>query len=152
MQAPAKSRGFLVNLYEMMKPKIVIERQREQMMRVPYYIFLDGKKIGVVPDGRTIVFDVEPGEHSLSLKADWLVSTSAKTFRVNENEVKTFTVSLFRFAQFLVPLVMAVALLGVVLRFAFEAQWFGLLALPIFIGLFLYFKFNRYTFLQLKTR
>ena len=122
------------------------------MMRVPYYVFLDGKKIGVVPDGRTIVFDVEPGEHSLSLKADWLVSTSATTFRVNENDVKTFSVSLFRFAHFLIPLVIAVTLLGLVLRFAFEIQCFALLALPLFLGLILYFRFNRYGFLRLQLK
>ena len=136
----------------MVKPKIVIERQRDQMNRVPYYVFLDGNKIGVVPDGRTIIFDVEPGEHTLLLKADWLVSTSPVSFRIVENEVKSFAVSSFRFAQFIIPLVIAIVLFGIVMRYAFEVQWFGLLMLPVLLALFFYFKFNRRTFLELKTK
>jgi hypothetical protein len=54
-----------------------------------YIIYLDGKKIGHINDGKTEVIPIQPGTHELYLKIDWAYSPKIK-FTIAENQTKYF--------------------------------------------------------------
>ena len=53
-------------------PAIVIQRERafQDMIRA-YQIFIDGTKKGSIRQNGELRIDVEPGEHTISMKIDW---------------------------------------------------------------------------------
>ena len=134
-----------------MKPKIVIERKREFANRLPYYIFLDGKKVGAVPYGRTVIFDAEPGDHMLKLKIDW-IGSPAVSFRLAEDDVKTFVVSGFRMSNWILPIGFALAVVAIALCHLFDVHWFGLVGLPLGVVLIFYLTIGRDRYLRLETK
>ena len=69
------------------KTKLVLTRKSEWLNRLRgYKVFIDGVKTGVVRNGDTEEFLLQPGTHTLTCKVDWCSSRDYK-FEVNEGEV-----------------------------------------------------------------
>ena len=136
----------------MIAPKIVIERKREfANRRLPYDIILDAKKIGVVPPGRTVVFDVPSGKHSLQLKIDW-AGTKPVELDLHDGDVKTFVVSTFRYSNVVFAVAGVAAIMGIVLRVAFHSYWVALVTAPFGLLLLYYITFGRLRYLRLEEK
>ena len=54
-------------------------------------VFIDGIKSGKLNNGKTKIFEVTPGIHSLQLKMNWsLLRSDVKDFRINAGEALKF--------------------------------------------------------------
>lgn len=136
----------------MIAPKIVIERKREfANRRLPYDILLDDKKIGVVPPGRTVIFDVPSGRHKLQLKIDW-TGTKAIELDLHDGDVKTFVVSTFRYSNVMFAVGGVAAILGIVLRVIYHSYWIALITAPFGLLFLYYITFGRLRYLRLEEK
>lgn len=74
--------------------KLVIER-KEQFNAIlrSAAILVDGKKVGVVGNGRRLEVEVEPGVHSVQSRMDWLTSAPIEV-NVNSGAVARVELSL----------------------------------------------------------
>ncbi len=54
-----------------------------------YWVVVDGKKVGTVKNGRSSSFSIPPGEHTITMKIDWLGSRSLN-FTAGEGDTVNF--------------------------------------------------------------
>jgi hypothetical protein len=102
-------------------PKIKIHRKREWSLKLGYKsifeVFLDGQKIGYLPNGETNEFEVSTGEHRLRIKSGWFGSREYH-FNIFGKETKSFTVSSMNNYT-----AIAALLLVIVIEFFRVAHW-----------------------------
>jgi hypothetical protein len=136
--------------------KIRIKRTNEWINKARQIgIYLDNQKIGAVSSGETKEFDVPSGQHKVRAKIDWCGSKDL-TCQINEKEVKTITISGFKYADysiigFFVPFAIY-SLLKVF--FNTDSSLLAITSLCISIillfGLTYYLTFGRNSYLRIK--
>lgn len=101
--------------------KIIIHRKRDWSLKLSSRsineVFLDGQKIGYLPNGETNEFEVTPGEHKLRLKSGWFGSREHR-FNIFGKETKSFTVSSMNNYT-----AIAAILLVIIIEFLRVAHW-----------------------------
>ena len=76
-------------------PKLIIQRPNEFINRFrEYVIYIDGKNIGSIANGKIKEFDVTSGSHSLVAKIDWCSSPEIN-FEITDTKAKIFSVGGF---------------------------------------------------------
>lgn len=110
---------------------------------------IDGKKIGTIANGESQTIDVPAGSHTLHFKIDWTRSP-VETFEVAAGECRTFEVSGFKNAKWLLPLGVIISILAPVLAKLTEINDLIFLGVPIFLILMFYITFGRKKYLNIK--
>ena len=67
-----------------------------------YGIYIDGKKVDIIANGKTKDYNLSIGKHTLYFKLDWCSSPEV-TFDLLENETKRFKVGGFKHANWIMP-------------------------------------------------
>lgn len=130
--------------------QITIDRSSEYINRMRnYQILLDGKKIGTIANGETHTFDIPAGNHKLHFEIDW-TSSPVETFELGEGECKSFTVSGFKNANWLMPLGLILAVFSPILSGVLGSNFFLLLGAPIFLVLTYHITFGRKRYLSVE--
>jgi len=133
-------------------PALIISRKNEWMNRLRKIgVYLDGEKIGTVSNGETKEFQVSAGLHQLHTKIDWCGSRTIP-FTIAENESKTFELSSFKKAVWLMPLVAVLLIVNYLLQVTFRINSTLWLLVPVFL-IFIYFlTLGRKDYLELKEK
>src|SRR4051812_13519109 len=72
--------------------KIVIKRLDERAYKLRKFgVYIDNKKIGTINSGMTEEFHIDAGQHTVSIKIDFIGSPAVE-FYIDGNEVKTYQV------------------------------------------------------------
>lgn len=129
---------------------LLIERSSEYINKLRnYVIVLDGKKIGKIADGEKKEFEVTPGEHTLKFSIDWTCSKE-ETFTIREAESKTFIVSGFKGARWMMPLGLVLIAMGMLMEIAFGFNPMIYFAGVIFAVLIFYVTIGRKRYLSIR--
>ncbi len=84
--------------------KLRVKRSSEWINRTRGFgLYLDENKIGVIANGETKEFDLEPGKYQLMAKIDWCQSQILE-FELLENETKTIDVAGIKYGNVIIPL------------------------------------------------
>lgn len=136
--------------------KIRITRTNEWINKARQIgIYFDNQKIGTVRSGESKEFDVPSGQHKVRAKIDWCGSKDL-TCQINEKEIKTMTISGFKYADysiigFLIPFGIY-SLLKIFINTDSKLLAITCLSLSIFLflGLTYYLTFGRNSYLRIK--
>jgi hypothetical protein len=150
----AKTFGALHYLTSVIKIQkmgtIIINRLDEKINNlVPYTVFLDGKKIGYIENGKTKSFEVSPGDHILHCRIDWARSKKVK-FTISNEEIK-FQVRGFNHSRTLIkygmPLSIILFILGFFIPLKYAIIPLVILALPLLY--YMTIGYNKYLVLKI---
>ena len=126
--------------------KLVIARSSEWNNRARRInIILDGEQIGKIANGDTKEFEIAAGMHTLKAKIDWCGSRDMP-FMINEGEVKTVSLSGFKYAGILAP----VGVLLFYLSMKFELTLLLVPAVAVLLIIVYYLTIGRNDYLVLK--
>jgi len=133
--------------------KIRIKRTNEWNNRFRQIgVYLDNQKIGSILNGETKEFDIPSGQHTVRAKIDWCGSKDL-TCQINENEIKTVTISSFKFGNYLMPGFAGLMVLYLILKKFVDSQITDIL-LVITVPILLLAAYNltvgRSSYLQIK--
>ena len=135
---------------EIMVLKIVISRKQELNNRLRQIaIYIDDQKIGTIGNGDVKTFDVPEGAHSIKAKINWCGSRELK-FGVAGEEKKYFSLSGFKYSNFIGPLAIVLLLLHLMLRRIFHLDYVIWPLLPLFLVFFYYLTIGRNDYLRLR--
>lgn len=127
-----------------------IQRSREYINKLRnYVIVLDGKKVGKIADGENKEFELTPGVHTLKFTIDW-TSSKEETFTINEGESKTFAVSGFKGARWMMPLGLVLIAIGMLMEFAFGFNPMIYFVAVLFAVLVFYITIGRKRYLNIR--
>jgi hypothetical protein len=132
--------------------KLIIKRTSEWNNLIRNIgIYLDGKKIGVIGNGQTKEFSIEPGKHQLQTKIDWCGS-EVLTFKVSETKNQKVKLSGFKHGNWTVPLTVSLIVLYFIFgqRLNVNPIYFLILMVPFLCYIFYYLTFGRNKYLRLK--
>lgn len=132
--------------------KLIIERTSEWNNRMrDIGLYLDGEKIGVIGNGKTKEFDIEPGEHQLWAKIDWCGSRTLN-LNLSDTGIQKVKLSGFKYGKWLMPVGMILIVLYFVLGYQLNINpiFFLIFIIPIVAYLFYYLTFGRDRYLRLK--
>lgn len=130
-------------------PIITITRNNEFINRLrPYRIYMDGKPLGKIANGKTMEFTVPAGTHTLQAKIDWCGSAEVP-FSVQEGDAATFHVGGFKGARIFIPAAIGLIVMQIVLSFFFDSNWLSIPALIILAFLIYIFTIGRNRYLTL---
>ncbi len=133
--------------------KIKIKRTNEWNNRARQIgVYLDNNKIGTILNGETKEFDVPSGKHTVRAKIDWCGSKDL-TCQINENEIKTVTISSFRYGNYLMPGFAGLMILYFILKMFVDSQFTNILLViiaPILLLVAYYLTIGRNSYLQIK--
>ena len=133
--------------------KIKIKRTNELNNRARQIgVYLDNNKIGTILNGETKEFDVPSGKHTVRAKIDWCGSKDL-TCQINENEIKTVTISSFRYGNYLMPGFAGLMILYFILKMFVDSQFTNILLViiaPILLLVAYYLTIGRNSYLQIK--
>lgn len=131
--------------------KLIIKRTSEWVNRMrDIALYLDGEKIGVIGNGQTKEFDIDPGEHRLNSKIDWCGSETM-IFNLTDSEIQVVKLSGFKSGKWLLP----IALILSIIYFAFGQQLeissslFLVVMSPFGLYLLYHFTLGRNNYLRL---
>lgn len=133
--------------------KLIIKRKKELVNSMrDIELFLDRSALGSISNGKTEVFDLEPGTYNLKAEIDWCGSR-VQEVKIAEGEVKTIELSAYKHSSFLFPALIIAGVLGVVSANLFQLSFPILLLiifLPALLFLFYHITFGKDEYLQLK--
>lgn len=133
--------------------KIKIKRANEWDNRVRQIgVYLDNQKIGTILNGETKEFDIPSGQHTFRAKIDWC-GCKDLTCQINETEVKTVTISSFKYGNYLMPGFAGLTAMFFTLKIIFNIQFvniFLVFALPLLLLVTYYLTVGRNSYLQIK--
>lgn len=129
---------------------IIIQRHSEYVNSFRnYQIFIDGVEAGKVRNGETKSYPVTAGRHKVMAKIDWCGSEEAQV-DLREGETVTFTVSGFRFSNWLMPLGSGVIALHFILDMTLGFSYLIFIVFPVFLALIYLLTFGRNKYLRLQ--
>lgn len=136
--------------------KIRIKRSNEWINGTRQFcVYLDDQKVGTISKGETKDFDIPAGQYKVRAKIDWLGSNYLLC-QVSENELKTLTVSNFKYGNYFIFGYVLPFSIYLLLKLFFEtdlnlvATLGFCLALSVFSILTYCFAFGRDSYLQIK--
>ncbi len=133
--------------------KIKIKRTNEWNNRARQIgVYLDNQKIGTILNGETKEFDIPSGQHTVRAKIDWCGSKNI-TIQTNENEIKTVTISGFKYGNYLMPGFAGLMVLYFILKKFVDSQFTDILlviTIPILLLVIYYLTIGRSSYLQIK--
>ena len=133
--------------------KIKIKRTNEWNNRTRQIgVYLDNNKIGTILNGETKEFDIPSGQHTVRAKIDWCGSKNI-TIQTNENEIKTVTISGFKYGNYLMPGFAGLMVLYFILKKFVDSQFTDILlviTIPILLLVIYYLTIGRSSYLQIK--
>jgi hypothetical protein len=115
-------------------------------------VYMDNQKIGTILNGETKEFDVPSGQHTVRAKIDWCGSKNL-TIQTNENEIKTVTISSFKFGRYLMPGFAGLVVLYFILKKFGDSKFTDIIlviTLPILLLVTYYWTVGRSSYLQIK--
>ncbi len=95
-------------------------------------IYLDDTKIGVIANGETIQFNIQPGTHRLKGKMDWCGS-SEYTFTSSGEETHTVVIGSFKYSTIIIGLEVLILLAHIIARKFYGINYIFWFALPFFL-------------------
>jgi hypothetical protein len=130
--------------------KLIIIRNSEYVNRLRTYgIYLDGVKLGNVANGDSKEFDVPAGQHEVLAKIGWCTSPTI-SFEVKEEQAKTYEVSVFPGANWLIWTSIGILVLHFFLSFTIHFSYTIYLIAPAFFVLIYYMTIARKKYLSIK--
>lgn len=130
-------------------PIITITRNNEFINRLrPYRIYMDGKPLGKIANGKTMEFTVPAGTHTLQAKIDWCASPEL-SFSVWDGNTASFHVGGFKGARIFIPAATGLIVIQIVLSFFFDSNWLSIPSLIILAFLIYIFTIGRNRYLTL---
>lgn len=134
--------------------KLIIKRKKELVNSMrDIELFLDQTLIGTISNGKTEVFDVEPGTYKLKAEIDWCGSR-VQEVNIRDGESRIIELSGYKYGNFLMPAVLLAGLLAVVLDniiqydLSFRARF---IFVPGFLYMLYYLSFGKNKYLRLKS-
>ena len=128
---------------------IIINRTSEYLNRFrDYGVYIDGNKIGTIPNGETEEFNVSAGCHSVFAKIDWC---SSQTLSVNmvDQEIKSFKVGGFKNGKWLMRTGVVTIVLSYVANLLFDFEYLFYLVILVFLISVYYITVGRKQYLTL---
>ncbi len=113
-----------------------------------YKIYVDGKPVCVINNGKTKEIGIAAGRHTVTAKIDWCSSPDI-VLDLPENETIELNVGSFHTSKWLMPFVAGLFLLDLVLTITVHIDYIELIALPLFFRLMYYLTFGRKKYLTL---
>ena len=133
--------------------KIKIKRTNELNNRARQIgVYLDNCKIGTILNGETKEFDVPSGQHTVRAKIDWCGSRNL-TCQISEDEIKTVTISSFKYGNYLMTGFAGLAALYFILKIVFNIQFFRIylfIIMLLWLLITYYLTVGRNSYLQIK--
>ena len=139
---------------------IRIKRPDDWMNSARYIrIYLDDKKIGIIPNNETKEFEIQPGQHKIKARIDWCGSKNLYC-DIKKDETKEITVSGLKSPRYLLAFLLILFGLPTLINIYFNADYRILTNICIglsfaIVSSFLYFlgiKRNSYLTISEKTK
>lgn len=133
--------------------KLIIKRKKELINSMrDIELFLDQTLLGTISNGKTEVFDLEPGTYKLKAEIDWCGS-GVQEVEIKDGETRIIELSAYKHSNFLLPALLLAGLLGVVLDNLFQPDlsflaW--IILVPGFLYMLYYISFGKNEYLRLK--
>jgi hypothetical protein len=111
--------------------KLIVERISEWNNKVRQIdLYIDGTKKGVIENGKTLDFDLEPGSHEIVARINNRGSQKMK-LNFTVNDTKTIRLSGFKYGSLVMPLVIGSVLIFLACKAFLNIELKFLLALSI---------------------
>ncbi len=128
---------------------IILNRTSEYVNCLRNYdVYIDGKKVGTIANGKIKEFVVTPGHHSIVTKIDWC-SSNTITFAISDVEIKEFKVGAFKNAKWLMPTAIIIIGLSYIVNLMYGFKYLFYLGVPAFLLLVYYLTGGRKRYLTL---
>lgn len=128
---------------------IIIKRSSEYNNRLrDYQLFLDGKKIGTIANGKTESFETTSGQHTIIAKIDWC-SSPELSLTLDETDQKQLTVGGFKNGNWIMPVAGGIIGIHFLLKMVFDFDYGIFLVIPAFLLLIYYLTTGRKKYLTL---
>ncbi|MBI9054771.1 MAG: hypothetical protein JEY96_13190 [Bacteroidales bacterium] len=131
--------------------KLIISRRKEWSNRArKFNIYVDGKLLDVIGHNEIKEFELDSGTHNVLLKVDWCSSPKME-FELNNDQSKSFEVSIFKLMRWVYPLLYGIFSAFLLLKWVFEIyiQELVYVAIPLFLILVYYFSFGRKKYIEI---
>lgn len=116
--------------------KIVVERNSEWNNKTREIgIYIDGKKVGTIDDGKTQEYNIEPGKHEIFAKINWYSSQKIE-LNADPTTITTLKLSGYKYGAWILPVILGTFLTYYLGEYALNINLFFLIKL-VAIG-FLY--------------
>ncbi|WP_165750091.1 hypothetical protein [Cellulophaga sp. Z1A5H] len=117
-------------------PKLIVERTSEwnnKARQIDFYI--DGVQKGILDNGKTLTFDLEPGTHEIVAKIN---NRRSEKIQINftKDETKTFKLAGFKYGSLVMPLIIGSVLIFLVCKAFLNIELKFLLALSLLAFLY----------------
>ncbi len=90
--------------------KIKIERISEWNNKAREIgIYIDGKKVGNIDDGKTQEYNIEPGKHEIFAKTSWCYSQKVK-LETDEATITSLTLTGYKYGAWVLPIILGALL------------------------------------------
>ncbi len=100
--------------------KLIVKRRSELLNSMgKIEICLDKSVIGVLKNGKTKEFDIQPGNYLLKAQIDWC-RCELFPLQVEGEEIKTVELSGYSWNRLLISVMITIAILLLILRFLFN--------------------------------
>lgn len=137
--------------------RLKIRRTNQYLNRYRgYHIFIDGKRVGSIPNGSIRYFDLSPGKHQVSARSRWGRGPGIK-IEIHGDEEKYLrlgginqTGTVF-WVIGLIVIIFILSLLGYYFDFEFMGSLSGLLFLLVTLYLIVFMPKKNLTFKEIKT-
>lgn len=129
---------------------ITIQRTRElnNMIR-DFKIFIDGKQVGTIANGKTKEFTTTPGQHTITSKIGWCSSPDI-SISITDNETKKLKVGGFKYAKWVMFIGMEIICMHLILSLTRGFNYTIFLIVPILLLMAYYLTFGAKKYLTLK--
>ncbi len=136
--------------------KIIIERISEWNNKTREVgIYIDGKKVGTIDDGKTLEYDIEPGKHEVFAKTNWCYSQKIE-LDTAETTTTSLTLTGYKYGSWVLPIILGALLTYSLGKYALNINLFFLIKLGaigfLYPMYFMTFGKNRYLVLSKKSR
>ena len=134
--------------------KLIIDRRSEWANRGrKIRLYLNEEKIGVIENGETREFDLQPGVYHLKAKIDWCGSQNQK-ISLKENELKTLDLTGFPKSKWTLPLLILAQVTLTGLSQFIDINQYVMMAFSFCLILYLFYPitFGRNHYLRLLQR
>jgi hypothetical protein len=115
-----------------------------------FQIFLDGRIIGAIANGQSMEFEITQGQHSVFAKVGWCKSQE-HSFILNETIKKELTVDIFKYGNWILPIIITSFGLNLIFRLANKPAIGLILMIAPLLFLFYYWTIGRNKYLTLNS-
>jgi hypothetical protein len=102
-----------------------------------YKIYIDGKEVGTIANGKTRDFVTTAGQHTISAKIDWC-SSPEFAIDIKENETKILKVGGFKNGEWLITLGIGIFVLYFILNQFIDFGYTIHFGVPLFLFIMYY--------------